>query len=73
MVAHILGIAHPPGYAFTTLTGKLIQTIIPFGSIAWRMHLLAVLAASISAFLVYGIVRTVTGRFSQNDATAGAG
>ena len=36
-VAHILGIAHPPGYAFITLLGKLIQTLVPIGSVAWRM------------------------------------
>ena len=67
VVAHVLGIAHPPGYAFTTLTGKLIQTVVPIGTIAWRMHLLAVLATTLSACLVYGTVRTVTGRFTHNN------
>jgi hypothetical protein len=31
LVANVLGIAHPPGYAFITLAGKLFQTLIPFG------------------------------------------
>ena len=48
VVAHVLGIAHPPGYAFTTLTGKLLQLLVPFGAISWRMHLLALLATTAS-------------------------
>jgi hypothetical protein len=62
-VAHILGIAHPPGYAFITLLGKLFQTAIPLGQIPWRMHLLSATAATLAALFVYGIVRLVTGRF----------
>jgi hypothetical protein len=58
-VAHLLGIAHPPGYAFMTLMGKLFQTIVPFGEIAWRTHLLAVTAGTVGALLVFGTVRSV--------------
>ncbi|VAW31499.1 Permease of the drug/metabolite transporter (DMT) superfamily, partial [hydrothermal vent metagenome] len=60
-VANILGIAHPPGYAFFTLLGKLVQTIVPIGTIAWRMHLLATVTASLGAWFVFGIIRTVAG------------
>ena len=56
-VANILGIAHPPGYAFFTLLGKLFQTLIPFGEIPWRMHLLAATAATTGALFVFGTVR----------------
>ncbi len=56
-VANVLGIAHPPGYAFITLLGKLIQTIVPFGEIPWRMHLLSALAATTAVLLAYGTVR----------------
>jgi hypothetical protein len=73
-VSNMLGIAHPPGYAFYTLIGKLFQTFIPFGEIPWRMHLTSVFAASISSLFVYGTVITisktvpaVTYRFSQLD------
>ncbi|MBX3055460.1 MAG: DUF2723 domain-containing protein [Anaerolineae bacterium] len=59
-VAHILGIAHPPGYALITLLGKLIQSIIPFGTIAWRMHLLAALTGTLAALFVFGTVHTAT-------------
>ena len=58
-VANILGIAHPPGYAFFTLLGKLFQTLIPFGDVPWRMHLLAATAATAGALFVFGTVREV--------------
>jgi len=48
-VANILGIAHPPGYAFYTLLGKLFQTLIPIGDVPWRMHLLSAAAATTGA------------------------
>ncbi len=55
-VAHILGIAHPPGYAFITLSGRLFQTIVPFGTIAWRMHLHAAVWATLGATMAFGVV-----------------
>ncbi|GMQ78401.1 MAG: hypothetical protein BMS9Abin02_0908 [Anaerolineae bacterium] len=58
-VANILGIAHPPGYPVITLLGKLFQSLIPFGDIPWRMHLLSAVAASIAVFSVYGIIVTI--------------
>ncbi len=58
-VAHVLGIAHPPGYAFTTLMGKLFQMLIPFGTIPWRMHLLSAVAATLAVVFVYGTVQTI--------------
>jgi len=59
-VPYILGIAHPPGYAFYTLIAKLWQTIIPVGSIAYRTNLLAAFAGATIAALVYGIVCQIT-------------
>ena len=55
-VANILGIAHPPGYAFFTLLGKLFQSIIPVGDIPRRMHLLSATAAATTALFAYGTV-----------------
>ena len=60
LVAHVWGIAHPPGYAFITLLGKLFQTLIPVGDIPWRMHLLSAVAAFVAALAVYGVVRALT-------------
>ena len=61
-VANILGIAHPPGYAFITLLGKLFQSLIPFGEIPWRMHLLSAASATAAVLFVYGTVQAVAGR-----------
>jgi len=58
-VANILGIAHPPGYPVMSLLGKLFQSLLPFGQIPWRMHLLAAAAATFAVFCVYGTIVTV--------------
>jgi Protein O-mannosyl-transferase TMEM260-like len=51
-VAYTLGIAHPPGYPLYTMLGKLF-TLIPFGSIAWRVNLMSAFFASITVSLTY--------------------
>lgn len=48
----ILGIAHPPGYAFYTLLAKLWQTLVPVGTVAFRTNLLA---AAVGAWTVTGV------------------
>lgn len=58
LVAHVLGIAHPPGYAFMTLAGKVFQTLIPFGEIPWRTHLLAVTAATLAAVFLFATLKS---------------
>jgi hypothetical protein len=58
-VANTLGIAHPPGYAFITLLGKVFQTLIPFGNPPWRMHLLSAAAATLASLFVFGSIRTI--------------
>ena len=62
-VANLLGIAHPPGYAFITLAGKLFQSLIPLGDIPWRMHLLSATAATVAAAGVYGTVTAIAGKY----------
>ncbi len=52
----ILGLAHPPGYAFYTLLASLWQHLLPIGTVAFRTHLLAATAGALSATLVYLIV-----------------
>lgn len=59
LVANVLGIAHPPGYAFYTLLGKLFQTIIPFAAIPTRMHLLSAFSATLAALFLFGLLRTL--------------
>jgi len=58
-VASVLGIAHPPGYAFITLIGKLFQVLIPFGEIPWRTHLLSAVSATIAVLFIFGTIRTI--------------
>ncbi len=70
-VANILGIAHPPGYAFYTLLGKLAQTLIPVGEIPWRMHLLSAMTATGAALLVYGTVSDVSRLLFRTPAASG--
>ncbi|MDI6752202.1 MAG: DUF2723 domain-containing protein [bacterium] len=54
-VAYTLGIAHPPGYPLYTLLGKVFCTLIPIGSIAYRMNIQSSLFASLAVMLVYFI------------------
>ena len=61
-VPHILGVIHPPGYAFYTLLAKAWQTLIPIGSVAYRTHLLSAAAGALTVTLVYGAVRQLTPR-----------
>lgn len=57
LVSHVLGVAHPPGYAFMTLVGKLFQTVIPVGTVVWRTHLVAVTAGILASLFVYGTIK----------------
>ncbi len=55
----VLGIAHPPGYAFYTLLAKLWQVVVPIGSIPFRTNLLAAAIGAWAAAAVYLIVRDI--------------
>ncbi|MCA9922978.1 MAG: DUF2723 domain-containing protein [Anaerolineales bacterium] len=72
-IANRLGIAHPPGYAFITVVGKLFQTVIPFGGFPWRMHLLSAVAASLAAFFVFGTIRTLAANLTGLKNLSGLG
>ncbi|MEW6104354.1 MAG: DUF2723 domain-containing protein [bacterium] len=64
-VAYTLGIAHPPGYPLYTLLGKLWTTIIPIGSIAFRMNMQSALFASLAVMMTYFITLKVSGRAEE--------
>jgi hypothetical protein len=73
-VANILGIAHPPGYAFYTLLGKAAQAFAPLADIPVRMHLLSAAAGTGIAPLVYLTVLTVAqGRSTDERPGSAAG
>lgn len=59
-VAHVLGIAHPPGYPLYTLLGKL-ATLLPLNSVAWRVNLLSALFAALTLAVAARTVRRLTG------------
>jgi hypothetical protein len=48
VAAYRLGVAHPPGYPLFTLLGKLF-TLVPAGSVAWRVNLLTAVLGAIAA------------------------
>src|SRR5512139_3685955 len=68
----ILGIAHPPGYAFYTLLAALWQRLVPIGSVAFRTHLLASTVGALSATLVYLIVLRLIKTLSPRPALSEA-
>jgi hypothetical protein len=45
--SYFLGIEHPPGYPLFTLLGKLF-TLLPFGSVAYRVHLASALFGALT-------------------------
>ncbi len=52
--AATLGVAHPPGYPLFTILGHLF-TLLPFGSIPFRVNLLSVVCDSLAVGVVYVI------------------
>lgn len=46
-----LGIAHEPGYPLFTILGKLF-TLIPFGSVAYRLNLMSAFFSSLATVLI---------------------
>lgn len=58
-VAHVLGIAHPPGYAFMTVVHRFFQTIIPVGTVAWRSHLVSALVGAGMVTALFTMVRVL--------------
>jgi hypothetical protein len=67
--AYTLGIIHSPGSPLFLLVGRLFCWL-PFGDVGWRVNLLSVVAAALSAFFIYATLRRVTGRPWIGVATA---
>lgn len=55
-IPHILGIAHPPGYAFYTVLAKVWTSIVRVGPVAYRSNLLAAAAGAWTVLMVYHMV-----------------
>jgi hypothetical protein len=52
LASYYLGIAHPPGYPIYTALGKLF-TLLPVGSVAYRVHLLSALFGSLTCAMLW--------------------
>jgi transmembrane protein TMEM260 (protein O-mannosyltransferase) len=58
LAAYFNGIAHPPGYPLYTLLSH-VATWLPVGSVAFRVHVLSALFASLSCACLWWIVRVL--------------
>jgi hypothetical protein len=73
LASYFLGIAHPPGYPLYTALGKLF-TLLPFGSVAYRVHLLSALFGGLSCATLWLCARLlVPGRMPAYLAAVGLG
>lgn len=61
MASWFNGIAHPPGYPLFTLVGHL-ATLVPVGSVAFRVHLASGLFGALSAVVMYQVALTLFSR-----------
>jgi Protein of unknown function (DUF2723) len=59
-VPYIFGLPHPTGYPLYILFGKLWTMIVPIGTIAYRMNLLAAIAAALAVALTFRTVLLVS-------------
>lgn len=60
-VAARLGIAHPPGYPLYTLIARVWSTIMPAGSIGFRLNVLSALAGAGTIWMVFRFARAYAG------------
>ena len=63
-----LGIAHPPGYAFYVLLGKLFVTLMPFGNIAYRVNVMSAVFGAATSVVLYTLLRRHPGGRHPPDA-----
>ncbi len=71
--SYFLGVEHPPGYPLFTLMGKL-ATLVPVGSVAYRVHLLSGLFGGLTAAVLWLCARALMeGRLPAYLAALGFG
>jgi hypothetical protein len=59
VIAPTLGVAHPTGYPLYILSGKLFS-LLPFGSVAWRVNLTSAVFATAAVVTLYQLIRHLT-------------
>jgi len=73
-VPYILSLTHPTGYPLHTLLGNLWATVIPIGSVAFRMNLLSTVSGAAAVGMIYGAIRISAGsRFAALAAAVSLG
>jgi len=71
--SYFLGVEHPPGYPLFTLIGHLF-TYLPFGSVAYRVHLASALFGALSGAAAWLCARAlIPGRLPAYVAAFGLG
>src|SRR5437773_1984158 len=71
--SYFLGVEHPPGYPLFTLIGHLF-THLPFGSVAYRVHLVSALFGALSGAAAWLCARAlIPGRLPAYVAAFGLG
>lgn len=71
--SYFLGIEHPPGYPLHTLLGKVF-TLLPIGSVAYRVHLLSAVLGALTCAAVWLCARAlIAGRIPAYVAALGLG
>ncbi|MCR4407695.1 MAG: DUF2723 domain-containing protein [Anaerolineae bacterium] len=58
-IPYLLGIAHPTGYPLYTMAGKVFS-LLPLGSVAWRLNLFSAVLGATTVTLLYLLVRQIT-------------
>ncbi len=52
----VFGIPHPPGYPLYTFLGILVNKLIPFGTLAWKIGFLSSIPAVLTAVFLYDLL-----------------
>ncbi len=53
---HTFGIAHPTGYPFYVIIGKIWLNLLPWGNIAYKINVLSALFASLTSTMIFFII-----------------
>lgn len=69
----VLGVAHPPGYAFYTLLAKLWQLLVPLGTVAFRTNLLSSAVGAWVVTAVYLLVWDIQTGLAEKKDISGSG
>lgn len=68
--AYSLSVAHPTGYPLYLLVGRAWITLFPFGDPAYRMNFLSALFAALAVWVLYALVRHITGSIAAGVGAA---